>query len=242
MKIFHIVLILFLISGSFVWADVKGDINGDGNVGLQEAVYSLQVAAGLKPVVTVSPTTSYVQKTGQTKCYDTDGEELGTCEGTGQDGEWQKGVPNPPQRFTDNDDGTVTDNKTGLIWLKNRNCFDKVTWQEALDICNSLSATPDPETGIGACGLNDGSVAGDWRLPNRFELESLSDQRGNYTALPEGHPFGIPFFMFAEIFWSSTTHPLRTISAWAIEVIIDGSPDFYDKTDSNDVWPVRGGY
>ena len=42
---------------------------------------------------------------------------------TGDDGDLQRGVAWPDPRFTDNGDGTVTDNLTGLIWLKNANCF-----------------------------------------------------------------------------------------------------------------------
>ena len=38
--------------------------------------------------------------------------------GTGHDGDYQMGVPWPDPRFTDNEDGTVTDNLTGLIWLE----------------------------------------------------------------------------------------------------------------------------
>ena len=49
-----------------------------------------------------------VEKTGQTVYYS-----------TGDDGYFEKGVAWPAPRFTDNGDGTVTDNLTGLIWLKN---------------------------------------------------------------------------------------------------------------------------
>jgi len=53
-----------------------------------------------------------VEKTGQTTYYE-----------PGDDGDLKKGVVWPNPRFTDNEDGTVTDNLTGLIWLKNANCF-----------------------------------------------------------------------------------------------------------------------
>ena len=58
-------------------------------------------------------------------------------------------------------------------------------WQEALDAANTLAS--------GSCGLSDGSMAGDWRLPNVNELRSLIDW-GNFSpALPAGHPFsGVP--------------------------------------------------
>ncbi|HOP46380.1 MAG TPA: DUF1566 domain-containing protein [Desulfobacteraceae bacterium] len=71
-------------------------------------------------------------------------------------------------RFTDNGNGTVTDNMTGLIWMKNARCtefyFNDTTgknqrnWNNALTAANNLSA--------GYCGLTDGSSSGDWRLPN----------------------------------------------------------------------------
>ena len=60
-------------------------------------------------------------KTGQTLCYDSLGAVV-PCAGTGQDGEIKAGVAWPSPRFTDNSNGTVTDNLTGLIWLKNANC------------------------------------------------------------------------------------------------------------------------
>ncbi len=53
-----------------------------------------------------------VPKTGQTTPY-----------GAGDDGALQKGVAWPTPRFTDSENGTVTDNLTGLIWLKNANAF-----------------------------------------------------------------------------------------------------------------------
>ncbi|OGW13930.1 MAG: hypothetical protein A2035_03980, partial [Nitrospirae bacterium GWA2_42_11] len=48
-------------------------------------------------------------KTGQTTCYDNSG-IIVACAGTGQDGDLQRGVAWPSPRFTDNGDGTVTDN------------------------------------------------------------------------------------------------------------------------------------
>ena len=117
------------------------------------------------------------QQTGQTICYDVDGVEI-DCTGTGQDGEYQMGVVCPDPRFTDNGDGTVTDNCTGLIWLKNANCFEPTEWSVALTDCNDLAD--------GICGLTDGSVVGDWRLPNVKELLSLIDYANNFPALPTG--------------------------------------------------------
>jgi len=81
---------------------------------------------------------------------------------TGQDGDKLAGVASPTPRFVDNGNGTVTDKLTGLIWLKNANCFGEVNWQTALNNANSLAN--------GHCGLTDNSTAGQWRLPNLAEL------------------------------------------------------------------------
>ena len=168
-----------------------------------------------------------VPKTGQTGCWDVDGYTI-NCAGTGQDGEYQKGVSVDP-RFTENADGTVKDNQTGLIWLKNASCFGWQNWTSALSSANTLAS--------GACGLSDGSVAGDWRLPNRKEWESLLDLGRRYPALPAGHPFsGVQSFSH----WSSTTYKDYPYLAWVVD-LYDGSFFYEYKLNSGYVWPVRGG-
>ena len=74
----------------------------------------------------------------QKSCYDATG-TLRNCEGTGEDGESQKGVQIPSPRFTDNGDGTVTDNLTGLMWLQNVSFFGQQSWQQALDSIASFN-------------------------------------------------------------------------------------------------------
>ncbi|MBN1636965.1 MAG: DUF1566 domain-containing protein [Deltaproteobacteria bacterium] len=168
-----------------------------------------------------------VSKTGQTQCYDADGNPI-TCSGTGQDGELQKGVAWPDPRFTDNGNGTVTDNLTGLIWLKNSTDLGQKTWTEALAACNALKH--------GDYGLSDGSVEGDWRLPNVSELHSLVDKSRLSPALPAGHPFlGLTGW-----YWSSTTISAYTYSAWGIN-IHNGIEDWGNKSNNYYVRAVRGG-
>ena len=43
----------------------------------------------------------------------------------------KKGVSWPSARFTDNQNGKVTDNLTGLIWMKNAGCFTPALWDTA---------------------------------------------------------------------------------------------------------------
>jgi hypothetical protein len=103
----------------------------------------------------------------------------------------------PIPRFTDNANGTVTDNLTGLIWLKNANCFsDRLGWSAGLDRAGSLAN--------GECGLSDGSVPGDWRMPNRNELTSLLDLGNLNPALPTGNPFTNFQLAREDRYWSST--------------------------------------
>ena len=166
-------------------------------------------------------------KTGQTACWNLSGTPI-SCAGTGQDGAFQKGASVSP-RFTDNADGTVKDNLTGLIWLKNANCFGSPTWPNALSNANTLAS--------GACGLTDGSVAGAWRLPNVRELLSLIDYGRSSPALPAGHPFS---GVVNSNYWSSTSHAVVPSSSWNVN-IDNGFFTPYDKTFTLYVWPVRGG-
>ena len=56
-------------------------------------------------------------------------------------------------RFTDLGNGTVRDNETELIWLKNANCFRWKNFDKAMELVDELRS--------GQCGLSDGSIAGD---------------------------------------------------------------------------------
>jgi hypothetical protein len=161
-----------------------------------------------------------VPKTGQT-----------TSPLTGDDGYWHKGVASPTPRFTDNNNGTVTDNLTGLIWMQNANAFDTKTWADALSTANGL------KSGDAGTGLTDGSKAGDWRLPNLRELQSLADY-GNYNpALPADHWFtNVQLYYY----WSSSTYAASPSNAWLVH-FYNGGPSADEKSTAYYVWCVRGG-
>ena len=77
-------------------------------------------------------------ETGWTEYYD-HAANLRDCEGTGGDGAYQAGFAPPTNRITDNADGTVTDNFTGLMWVKDTKYFGvTINWQKALDACEGL--------------------------------------------------------------------------------------------------------
>jgi hypothetical protein len=161
-----------------------------------------------------------VEKTGQIESY-----------ATGDDGYWKKGVAWPFPRFTDNEDGTVTDNLTKLVWLQDASCFGKKIWAGALIDCNGLAD--------GECGLSDGSVAGDWRLPNVKELLSLIDYGEYNKALPSEHPFTD---VKSNVYWSSTTYAREANFAWSVDMGTGYASYGVAKAGvSYFVWPVRGG-
>lgn len=201
------------------------------------AAYWVVQAGNLEPPGPPAPTmvtlseigsSGRVHTTGQSACWDLTGTPI-ACLGTGQDGEYQKGVSVAP-RFTDNADGTVTDNLTSLIWLKDANCFGLKIWPTALSSANTLAN--------GSCGLADGSVAGDWRLPNIKELQSLYDYNEINPAVPAGHPFA---GVRSDKYWSSTTHVGDPSLAWTVLPQFSGSVNYDTKADDAFVWPVRGG-
>jgi hypothetical protein len=166
---------------------------------------------------------SPVPKTGQTTSYD-----------AGDDGALQRGVASPTPRFKDNNNGTVTDNLTGLIWMKNANAFGLRNWTQSINDANTLAA--------GYGGLTDGSQPGDWRLPNIRELQSLQDYE-QYPSLPPGHPFvGVQDLgSLPKNYWSSTTRYAYSTDAYVVG-FSGGNVGTTDKQFNYGVWCVRGGY
>jgi hypothetical protein len=180
-----------------------------------------------------------VQSTGQTECFNPSTGSTTPCAGTGQDAEFGNGTSVSSPRFTNNFDGTVTDNLTDLTWLRNSNCFGLEDWPSALSRANNLAS--------GACGLTDGSVAGDWRLPNVHELATLLEfgrvAPVHTPLLAAGHPFLIDIGppAYADWFWTSTSvNPNQ--STQAVSVSFKWGRLFpRGKNDLLKVWPVRDG-
>ncbi len=196
---------------------------------ITRSVAAVSVGCGLlllPPVVNAA--TLDVAVTGQTVCYSAAGGVV-PCAGTGQDGETQAGVPWPSPRFTDNGDGTITDNLTGLIWLQQADCFGRIKWMDALAAVNALAS--------GACGLSDGSVAGDWRLPNMLELESLLNLG---VADPDGWLVTSGFTgLYGVVHWSSTTMESNPTTALGFSSAM-GFMALGTKGATYEVWAVRG--
>jgi hypothetical protein len=228
MKRLILIAVILLLSSSTALAQsfCKGDHDFDGDCDATD-VASFLVDFGRSPFNNPCPPDgpAPVAKTGRTTSY-----------ATGDDGELKKGVASPNPRFTDNGDGTITDNLTGLIWLKNANCFGELTWQNAIGFANGLSD--------GECGLSDGSNNFDWRLPNFKELHSLvhygfsNPSLSNTTGRDkwsEDDPFNN---VVSNWYWSSTS--ASADYAWFVSMS-NATWDYAYKAEVIYVWPVRGG-
>lgn len=194
----------------------KADVNGDCRVNITDLV-TMKTEFFKTDCEACSP--SYPapqQETGQINSY-----------ADGDDGWHKNGVAWTSQRFTDNGDGTVIDHVTGLTWLKNANCFGLTDWSDALSVSNALTD--------GGCGLSDGSIAGDWGLPNVNQLLSLIDRSQDSPALPAGNPFTN---VQLDYYWTSTSAAYDTTFAWYV-YIVDGFSDFDLKSVESHVWPVK---
>lgn len=172
---------------------------------------------------------------------------------------------NSGDRYVDCGNGTVTDNDTGLVWLKNANCIGeagggtgdptpgRVDWSTAMEIVAGLSDLPgdDPDD----CGLEDGSSPGEWRLASQAEwLEMVgeavalgcsptltNDSRTdcwdqNCVDLGACSFTGVQWFFY----WSSSSQASLPERAWTV-TMDDDIPFNLLKTDSYYLWPVRGG-
>ena len=149
----------------------------------------------------------------------------------GDDGYVRAGVLWPIPRFTVNEDTTLTDNLTGLVWGPDAGtptigpCLGSPkTWQEALGYIGCLNAN-------NYLGYND------WRLPNLNEQESL---------IHAGEADSSAWLISQNItnatmayYWTSTTSVASPEEAWGVN-LQQGEVSYGAKDSANYVWPVRG--
>ena len=145
------------------------------------------------------------------------------------------------ERFTVRGDGTVRDNKTGLIWLRNANEFGRMGQAEAETAVAGLAD--------GRHGLSDRSQPGDWRLPTATQWASLMDCHWSSPPLcnasgihqwSEWDPFfGVQHGSDGAWYWTSTLCSGVEHRYYAVSMLSCGyktcsttAPEYY-------VWPVR---
>lgn len=174
------------------------------------------------------------RKTGQTVCYDAGGSVI-SCAGTGQNGELTTGTVWPSTRFTVNADQTVSDEMTGLIWMKDGNipgpsaCVPNVTktWQAALDYITCLNQ-------------NSYLSHNDWRMPYINEMRTLINygQSDQATWLAT---FGFTNMKHSD-YWSSTNSMASTGSAFTVNLGTGGVTNTLAKGSLGYVLAVRAGF
>lgn len=118
--------------------------------------------------------------------------------------------------FTDNNDGTVTDTETGLMWDK---CSWDQTWTGPLpddtNTCEYAASTYQWAAALGLAVIANGDNHrdyNDWRLPNKNELESLVDITRSSPAIDPAFPDTPNWF-----YWSSTTYAPVPAYAWYVD-------------------------
>jgi hypothetical protein len=121
------------------------------------------------------------------------------------------------QRFSDNTQGIIKDNKTGLMWLKDANPARKsMTWDEAHEFIGNLNAA----------GKDD------WRLPTKEEFE--------YFLKTSPEEIKKSFDNVRVFYWTSTEYALSPGCIW-VAGVEDGTVNYSFKTNDNYIWPVRDG-
>jgi len=122
----------------------------------------------------------------------------------------------------DNNNGTITDTSTGLVWLQNADCFGLQNWNQAMDSVANLKS--------GSCNLTDGSKARQWRLPTKDELVIRQRNTSGFNNVQSSW------------YWSSTpSAAAHSIIARFLFICWSDKTSVAMETYHNYVWPVRGG-
>ena len=153
----------------------------------------LSISLILVPVFALARDWNPLSDSGQLLCYDKDGAEI-SCPATGQplfgqDGQYHGIQPS----YHDNGDDTVTDKRTGLVWIDSDEGIQR-PWKEAISYCDELNFAGQT----------------DWRLPSKLELESTVDYSRMFPAINQ--------FMSCEssFYWTITPHVTNPEYAWSV--------------------------
>ena len=185
---------------AYIWA-------GDGTQGYLSLTNGNQSVRTLTLAPPIAPPIFKLPDTGQTGDY------------TAIFGEDSDYTINPPS-YTDNSDGTVTDNNTGIMWQQEDDDIVR-NWDAAISYCTNLS------------------LAGhsNWRLPDIKELSGIVDFSVHDPSIDETYFPNTNSFPY----WSYTTVASSPSSAWRVLFNGGGRVSSITKSLSYNVRCVRGG-
>jgi len=108
-------------------------------------------------------------------------------------------ITKPDSMYTDNNDGTVFDTNTGLMWQK---CPLGLS---GADCASGIQQQLDWQAALNAANNNTGSGYTDWRVPNKNELNSLIEYACYSPAINENVFPGLSTVTNTEnFFWTSS--------------------------------------
>ena len=150
---------------------------------------------------------------------------------SGDDGDLELGAA---RSYTDNLDGTITDNTTGLMWEKLTNDSSIHDKDYTYSWANAFA--------VKIAALNSANFAGhnDWRLPNINELQTLADYGLFNPAIDSAFNNGLDSFTRSSVYWSSTTSAGSPGLAWGV-IFADGFVRAIGMSNFGFVRAVRGG-
>jgi len=150
------------------------------------------------------------------------------------------GILSPEGRWCDQENGTVKDMDTGLVWLKDASWGGQYPLSAgSISDTNAHDRASKVRNGI-PITLTDGSETGDWRLPTRNELWGIAG--GAIEHVRSDSP---QFFTGVQdaLYWTSTTAYFfeSTERAYLVHMHVGISPE-QDQDYNGYVWPVRNDY
>lgn len=138
-------------------------------------------------------------------------------------------------RWCDNQDGTVTDRATGLVWLKKADWGGSHPfWADDREKPSAHDRASSLCSGAPGADLRDASTEGDWRLPTLAELASLISGAEAVSAWDMRAFTGVE----PAPYWSSTSYSHYPSRGYFVH-LLGGNIGSFNKKTGYFVWPVR---
>jgi hypothetical protein len=203
----------------------------EGDAAAIEATVDACVA-GIAVALTGSqpPSCRQFPATGQTTSYQ-----------AGDDGDINAGAA---LSYTDNSDGTITDNNTGLVWeKKTATCPGIHCWLGAYTWAAAFTDFIDVLNDVSGGGVSCFAGHCDWRLPNVKELQSIVNYgMSNPSVSAAFNDCGNGSCTAASAYWASSSLVSNPAVAWVVSFFSGGvGTGAGFKGGPNHVRAVRGG-